>query len=92
MRFRLQALPVTEDLDEVPHVYDYLCDLIERNHPLVLGVNNSNLPNLIAIMVEVFYKDAITFDHVVARRMISIVKEVQVGVACRASVWEKDFV
>ncbi|XKL61021.1 hypothetical protein PGB90_008078 [Kerria lacca] len=73
----LQSLPVLEDTDEVPHVYDYLCDLIERNHPTVLGINNSNLPNLIAIMVEVFYKEAIKLDHVVARRMITIIREIQ---------------
>lgn len=69
-----------EDTDEVPHVYDYLCDLIERNHPTVLGINNSNLPNLIAIMVEVFYKEAIKLDHVVARRMITIIREIQVHI------------
>lgn len=75
---RLQALPVLEDADEVPHVYDYLCDLIERNHPVVLGVNNSNLPNLISIMIEVFCKEAIKLDHVVSRRMITIIREIQV--------------
>ncbi|XP_065207829.1 importin-5 [Planococcus citri] len=73
----LQSLPVTEDADEVPHVYDYLCDLIERNHPIVLGNNNSNLPNLVAIMTEVFFKDAIKLDHIVAKRMITIMREVQ---------------
>lgn len=30
-------LPVVEDADEAPHVYGYLCDLIEQNHPLILG-------------------------------------------------------
>lgn len=71
-----------EDVDEVPHVYDYLCDLIERNHPAVLGVNNSNLPNLISIMIEVFCKDAIKLDHIVSRRMITIIREVQVQKYC----------
>lgn len=76
---RLHSLPVTEDTEEVPHVYDYLCDLIERNHPVVLGASNSNLPNLIAIMTEVFFKDSIKLDHIVAKRMITIMREVQVG-------------
>lgn len=70
-----------EDTDEVPHVYDYLCDLIERNHPIVLGVNNANLPNLIEIMTDVFVKDAIKLDHIVARRMITIIREVQVRIS-----------
>lgn len=30
-------LPVVEDADEAPHVYGYLCDLIEQNNPLILG-------------------------------------------------------
>lgn len=72
-----------EDTDEVPHVYDYLCDLIERNHPIVLGINNTNLPNLIDIMTEVFMKDAIKVDHIVARRMITIIREIQVRTSCR---------
>lgn len=74
----MHSLPVLEDTDEVPHVYDYLCDLIERNHPIVLGINNTNLPNLIDIMTEVFMKDAIKVDHIVARRMITIMREIQV--------------
>jgi len=76
---RLHSLPVLEDTDEVPHVYDYLCDLIERNHPMVLGVNNSNLPNLIQIMTDVFVKNAIKIEHIVARRMITIIREIQVA-------------
>lgn len=30
-------LPVVEDDDEAPHVYGYLCDLIEQNNPIILG-------------------------------------------------------
>lgn len=30
-------LPVVEDSVEAPHVYGYLCDLIEQNHPVILG-------------------------------------------------------
>ena len=32
----LSWLPVTEDKEEAPHIYSYLCDLIER---LVVAVN-----------------------------------------------------
>lgn len=49
----LSWLPVWEDTDEAPHVYGYLCDLIDNNHPLVLGPNNSNLPRLMVIFSEV---------------------------------------
>lgn len=30
-------LPVVEDADEAPHIYGYLCDLIEQNNPIILG-------------------------------------------------------
>ncbi|XP_049800660.1 importin-5 [Schistocerca nitens] len=73
----LSWLPVWEDDDESPHVYGYLCDLIEANHPLVLGPNNSNLPKLIAIIAEAFAKDAINTEHDVAKRMVAIIRHIQ---------------
>ncbi|CAG5078833.1 Similar to Ipo5: Importin-5 (Mus musculus) [Cotesia congregata] len=54
----LSWLPVTEDEDEAPHVYGYLCDLIEANHPVVLGPNNEHLPRLIFYFAEAFLKEA----------------------------------
>jgi hypothetical protein len=41
-------LPVSEDVDEAPYVYGYLCNLIEANHPLILGPQNSYLPRQVA--------------------------------------------
>jgi len=45
-------LPVVEDHVEAPHVYGYLCDLIEANHPLVLGPDNSNIPHIVSIIAQ----------------------------------------
>jgi hypothetical protein len=50
----LSWLPVWEDTEEVPYVYDYFCDLVESNHPLVLGENNSNLPRILEIILHAF--------------------------------------
>ncbi|KIH67371.1 hypothetical protein ANCDUO_02300 [Ancylostoma duodenale] len=36
----LSWLPTHEDVTEAPHIYGYLADLIESNHPIVLGENN----------------------------------------------------
>lgn len=44
---------------ETPYVYDYFCDLLEANHPAVLGDNNSNLPSIVNIIVQVFAHGAI---------------------------------
>uniref|UniRef100_A0A0N5CCH7 TOG domain-containing protein n=1 Tax=Strongyloides papillosus TaxID=174720 RepID=A0A0N5CCH7_STREA len=54
----LSWLPIWEDEEESPFVYGYLCDLIESNHPLVVGENNSNIPRLIYIISQAFVKGA----------------------------------
>ncbi len=43
-------LPVFEDVDESPYVYGYLCDLVEGNHPAILGANNENLPKVVQVI------------------------------------------
>lgn len=52
-------MPVTEDDEEAPHIYGYLCDLIQSNHPVVLGNNNSNLPRIIALIGDSFHHGVI---------------------------------
>lgn len=74
---RFTWLPVVEDEEEAPHVYGYLCDLIQANHPIVLGSNNSNLPRIVAIVAEAFYRDVIEPTHEVGRRMLEIVKQIE---------------
>ena len=71
-------LPVCEDVDASPYVYGYLCDLVEGNHPIILGANNSNLPRIISIIAEAFSFDALPPNHEVKARIIGIVKQVQV--------------
>ncbi|XP_014214927.1 importin-5 [Copidosoma floridanum] len=73
----LSWLPVVEDDDEAPHVYGYLCDLIETNNPIVLGPNNSNLQKLISIFAEAFSKDVIPSDSEVLPRILGIIRQVQ---------------
>ncbi|XP_026272263.1 importin-5 [Frankliniella occidentalis] len=74
----LSWLPVWEDVDEAPHVYGYMCDLIEANHPIILGPNNSNLGRLIAIIAEAFNRGAVDEDTTpVAQRMLNLVREIQ---------------
>lgn len=85
-------LPVWEDTEEVPHVYDYFCDLIESNHPLVLGENNANLPRILEIILHAFSHGA--FDEKtettesVKARMANIAKMIRVsdlGMDCEST-------
>uniref|UniRef100_A0A7E4VVA8 TOG domain-containing protein n=1 Tax=Panagrellus redivivus TaxID=6233 RepID=A0A7E4VVA8_PANRE len=52
-------LPVWEDTEETPYVYDFFCDLVEENHPAVLGENHSGLPHVVNVILQVFSHEAI---------------------------------
>lgn len=52
-------MPVTEDEDEAAHIYGYLCDLIQSNHHVILGPNNTNLPRIVALIADAFFHGVI---------------------------------
>jgi HEAT repeat protein len=70
-------LPVVEDADEAPHVYGYLCDLVEQHNPHILGAGNSNIPRIINILAEAFYREVIDPSKPEGFRMVNIVRQVQ---------------
>ncbi|XP_046806157.1 importin-5 isoform X2 [Lucilia cuprina] len=70
-------LPVTEDSDEAPHIYGYLCDLIQANHPVILGANNCNLPRIVSIIAQAFANKVVAVVSEVGSRMLAIVKQVE---------------
>ncbi|KAL1450070.1 hypothetical protein WDU94_002525 [Cyamophila willieti] len=75
----LNWLPIYEDTEECPHVYGLLCDLIESNHPLVVGPQNSNIPRLISLLAEMYAKEALPTPHPVSQRALAILKQIQGG-------------
>ncbi|XP_055921523.1 importin-5 [Eupeodes corollae] len=70
-------LPVIEDEDEAPHIYGYLCDLIQANHPIILGANNSNLPRIVSIIAQAFKAGVVKPLSEEGSRMIGIVKQLE---------------
>lgn len=70
-------LPVTEDSDEAPHIYGYLCELIQANHPIILGANNCNLPRIVSIIAQAFANKVVAAISDVGSRMLGIVKQVE---------------
>ncbi|KAF9143232.1 hypothetical protein BGX30_001008 [Mortierella sp. GBA39] len=48
----VQTLPILYDEEEAPMTYSYMLDLLESQHPAVLGLNNVNVPHLVTVMVE----------------------------------------
>ena len=55
----------------------FLC--FSRNHPLVLGTNNSNLPRILQIFAELFVHDVLSDDEDIRQRVISIMRQIQVN-------------
>ncbi|KAK9870586.1 hypothetical protein WA026_008149 [Henosepilachna vigintioctopunctata] len=70
-------LPVIEDADEAPHVYGYLCELVEQNNPHILGAGNVNIPRIVYVVAEAFFRDVIEPSKPEGIRMLNIVRQVQ---------------
>merc|ERR1712168_679389 len=73
----LTWLPVIEDHVEAPHVYGYMCDLIEANHPIVLGPNNANIPHIIAIFAQSLACEVYETNPELSHRIKTIVMQVK---------------
>jgi hypothetical protein len=52
--------------------------LFSRNNPVIIGQDNSNVPNVIKLFADAFEKSSIEVNSVVGQRMILILKHVQV--------------
>ncbi|XP_068157334.1 importin-5 [Drosophila tropicalis] len=70
-------LPISEDPEEAAHIYGYLCDLIEANHPVILGANNCNLPRIVSIIAEAFCTNVLEAKSPTGTRMLTIVKQIE---------------
>ncbi|XP_076311257.1 importin-5-like isoform X2 [Tachypleus tridentatus] len=73
----LNWLPVWEDEDETPHVYGFLCTLLEQNNPVLLGKENCNLPQIVAVMAEAFSREAIDPQTEVGKKMVLLLQHLQ---------------
>lgn len=69
-------LPIVIDDDEAPHIYEYLCDLNQTNHPFILGNNNANLPRIVSVIAQAFASVMIKPTSTEGARMIGIVKQI----------------
>merc|ERR1712059_100514 len=79
-------LPITEDKEEAPHVYGYMCDLIVSNHPAIVGIDHSNLPLILTIIATAIIKDVLSNDTVQSteclQRMRDTVHQVKANPNC----------
>uniref|UniRef100_A0A8C0V8D4 Importin 5 n=1 Tax=Cyanistes caeruleus TaxID=156563 RepID=A0A8C0V8D4_CYACU len=73
----LSWLPLHEDKEEAVHTFNYLCDLLESNNPVVLGPNNSNLPRILGIIADGEIHEAIKHEDPCTKRLANVVRQVQ---------------
>ncbi|KAK6485727.1 importin-5 [Huso huso] len=75
----LSWLPLNEDKEEAVHTFNFLCDLLENNNPIVLGPDNSNLPKLFAIIADGVVSESVKHEDGCSKRLANVVRQVQVS-------------
>ncbi|XP_075873373.1 importin-5 [Nelusetta ayraudi] len=76
-------LPLKEDKEEAVHTFDFLCDLIESNNPIVLGPDNSNLPKIFLIIADGVANESIKSEDACSKRLANVIHQVQMS----AGLW-----
>ncbi|CAL9698324.1 unnamed protein product [Knipowitschia caucasica] len=79
----LSWLPLKEDKEEAVHTFDFLCDLIESNNPIVLGPDNANLPKIFLIIADGVASESIKCEDSCSKRLANVIRQVQVS----AGLW-----
>ncbi|KAK9980562.1 hypothetical protein ABG768_000160 [Culter alburnus] len=75
----LSWLPLNEDKEEAVHTFNYLCDLIESNNPIVLGPDNANLPKIFSIIADGVANESIKGEDGCSKRLANVIRQVQVS-------------
>ncbi|GBP12897.1 Importin-5 [Eumeta japonica] len=75
IRHWLTWLPVVEDAEEAPHVYELLCELAAGGHPAL--ATPDALPRLLALLAEAFLRDAVPETSPVYAQMVNLVRQIQ---------------
>lgn len=75
----LSWLPLNEDKEEAVHTFDFLCDLIESNNPIVLGLDNANLPKIFLIIADGVANESVKSEDACSKRLANVVRQVQVS-------------
>uniref|UniRef100_A0A672IFL1 Karyopherin (importin) beta 3 n=1 Tax=Salarias fasciatus TaxID=181472 RepID=A0A672IFL1_SALFA len=73
----LTWLPLNEDKEEAVHTFDFLCDLIESNNPIVLGPDNSNLPRIFLIIADGVANESVKSEDACSKRLANVIRQVQ---------------
>uniref|UniRef100_A0AAY4B7T1 IPO4/5-like TPR repeats domain-containing protein n=1 Tax=Denticeps clupeoides TaxID=299321 RepID=A0AAY4B7T1_9TELE len=75
----LSWLPLNEDKEEAVHTFNFLCDLIESNNPIVLGPDNTNLPKIFLIIADGVANESVKGEDGCSKRLANVIHQVQVS-------------
>ncbi|XP_018581489.1 importin-5 [Scleropages formosus] len=75
----LSWLPLNEDKEEAVHTFNFLCDLIESNNPIVLGPENTNLPKIFLIIADGVANESVKREDGCSKRLANVIRQVQVS-------------
>ncbi|RHZ80549.1 hypothetical protein Glove_134g184 [Diversispora epigaea] len=81
------SLPILYDEEEASLTYTYLLDLLESQHPAILGNNNENIPRIITIFTEVLAAEILS--EYVTSRMVNALKAILGNIPdeIKAALW-----
>ncbi|CAG8467268.1 7180_t:CDS:10 [Paraglomus occultum] len=81
------ALPILYDEEEAPLTYSYLLDLLEIQHPVILGNNHANIPRIINMLVDALASSILPVD--LANRVANDLKAIigPLPEDAKASLW-----
>ncbi|KAF9365094.1 hypothetical protein BGX34_011434 [Mortierella sp. NVP85] len=83
----VQTLPIVNDEAEAGLTYTYMLDLMEAQHPSVLGLNNVNMPHLVTVMVEALVSGVVP-EPLTARMVLTLKAALSIlDSAMTAAIW-----
>lgn len=74
-------LPIWSDEAEITPVYEFLLKLIENRHPAILGDNNCNMPQIIAVIAEVYARNAIEKTSSINEKLTAFLNSLKVSLS-----------
>eukprot|EP00117_Sycon_ciliatum_P045798 scpid19596/ scgid32881/ Importin-5; Importin subunit beta-3; Karyopherin beta-3; Ran-binding protein 5 len=73
----LSWLPIINEEEEAPFVYEYLCELIMQNNVYILGEEHVNLPRIVRVFARALGSEVLADAPAIVEQMITILKQVR---------------
>jgi importin-5 len=75
----LSWLPIRYDEEEVPHVYGFVCTLLEQNHPQLMGNAMEIIPHFVYCIAVSWHLGVLKTEQPIFHRAMTLVRHVQIN-------------